>query len=124
MLVKMESMSGGGSVTTYYAPTTSEMRGASDATPFVMLRGNFSNAKAIAAKGYYHGNVSTTALGNDFKMITLGTTVELYMGSYNGSSAYRKVTVYPDRVEVGSGRAGTSVHSDYAIITDFVIGIE
>lgn len=117
MLVMSSGGSGGNPSCYAFSFTRTEMDNATDANPIV-LQGDFSNIKTIVASGKYNG-MSTGSYGNVGSAvvtnITLGNVNTITFVTAPGTG-WRNVTVYSDRVEIGSGGYSGAVDSTYGTL--------
>lgn len=97
----------------YFSP--SAMQSATDANPLIVY-GDFSDVDKVG----YFAPYSTTTVGTPVQSFgnpyAKGVTGKYTCGSNGGYTAYRNVTIYDDRIEIGSGFYGTTESSYYGYI--------
>lgn len=123
-LTRMPTYVGGGGASDGYVFTfeTSELVALTDANPLV-VRGNFSNIKSASIVGYYadrtgsYGHNTAASFRNDIASnLNTGTWITWNVATAVGTTVWRHIRFYSDRIEIGQGGYGTTLNSDCAYI--------
>lgn len=111
---------GGGYVASF---TIAQMQSATDSNP-IIISGDFSNVKNIFGAGIYNGAQIGTLSPSYVSSITLGVTNKVEIATYSPYTAYRNVTVYSDKVVIGSGFYDNTEGSNYGILLTLALNCE
>ncbi len=113
--------SGGGNNACLETFTDSDMTNCTDANP-ITISGSFEGV-SIIAKGIY--NVTSGYRDEGFSTVdnpVFGTTYQVNLGKHGSSNqSWRKVTVYSDRVVIGSGGMNATTNSDNGLIQTIAV---
>ena len=136
-LMKMPTYAGGeggsaGQVLLDEEFTTTTGKSSTDANPTIFY-GDFSSAKFIYTNGQYSTSSGYNQVGGCFEEIEFGVKKRYVAGvrSYNSGSfapnnyGWRYITVYPDRVEIGSGgwaeNGAFTANNDFGVLREVKI---
>lgn len=120
MFQEMLAMSAGGeggslNNATLMTYTIAEMQACTDANP-IIINGNFEG-KHLFARGYYSYSAGYQDIGyNYLQNLTLGTKTKINLGTHSSYTSWRYVTVYSDKIVIGSGGYGSTENSNYGLL--------
>lgn len=123
MMEEMSVAVQGGSSGVYFpfSITWTDINTATDANPYV-IQGDFSKCTSFMAVGYYYqGAAYLDKKGGECIDFTFGTKYKVTMGIAANVFAWRDITIYQDRIEIGQGGYTSTNNSDYGILTDIIV---
>lgn len=113
---------GGGGSNNCFEFTVAEMQACTDANP-ITINGDFSSATMLATYGQYATGSGYENKEYNVTDFTIGTQINMRVSARNNYVAYRHVTVYSDRIVIGSGWYNTvTPDSMYGFILKLIIG--
>ena len=118
-LAQLEKKGGGGKGATFYTFGVNSLRSVTDASPLIIY-GDFSKVTRIQTTGQYHYSVVGDYQYYNNLSVTLGTKYKVIMGRSGSYRSYRNITVYANRIEIGTGYYDNTAGSEYGTLLTLI----